>query len=155
MFENLSDQKKINLFLIFSAVFLIVFIYQITKPDDGSGGDKFTIADIKASFDGTIIKKVDLKKNVFSFVKILRKNKFDTLVNLGEYVDSINIGDRIIKQKNSPFFYAVDKEKNSRKYIFTLIPERIFNNDKFLQAWKDSCKGNWKDVVIHEKNFNN
>jgi hypothetical protein len=155
MFENLSAQKKINLFLVFSALFLIFFIYRITQPDDGSSGDKFTIADIKASFDGTIIKKVDLKKNVFFFVKISRKNKFDTLVHLGEYVDSISIGDRIIKQKNSPFFYTVDKEKNSRKYIFTLIPERIFNNDKFRQAWKDSCKGNWKEVVIRENSLNN
>ena len=153
MFENLSDQKKINLFLIFPALFLIFFIYQITRPDDY--GDKFTIADIKASFDGTIIKKVDLKKNVFFHVKISRKNKFDTLISLGEYVDSISIGERITKQKNSPFFFAISKEGNSRKYIFTLIPERIFNNDKFLKAWKDSCKGNWKEVVIHEKNLNN
>ncbi|PKF73488.1 hypothetical protein [Chryseobacterium sp. PMSZPI] len=153
MFENLSDQKKINLFLIFSVLFLIFFIYQITRPDDD--GDKFTIADIKASFDGRIIKKVDLKKNIFSHVKISRKNKFDTLVYLGEYVDSISIGERIIKQKNSPFFFAINKESNSRKYIFTLIPERIYNNDKFPKAWKDNCKGNWKEVVIHEKNLNN
>ncbi|PTT28636.1 hypothetical protein DBR28_16875, partial [Chryseobacterium sp. HMWF028] len=122
---------------------------------DDAGNDKFTIADIKASLDGTIIKKVDLKKSVFFHVKISRKNKFDTLISLGEYVDSISIGERITKQKNSPFFFAINKEGNSRKYIFTLIPERIFNNDKFFKAWKDSCKGNWKEVVIHEKNLNN
>lgn len=71
MLENLSDQKKINLFLIFSALFLIFFIYQLAKPDNGN--DKFIIAEIKTSIDGTVIKKVAVRKNLFSHVKIFRK----------------------------------------------------------------------------------
>ncbi|MGE8553075.1 MAG: hypothetical protein ACN6OB_03935 [Chryseobacterium jejuense] len=115
-----------------------------------NSNDKFIITNIKASFDGTILKKVDVRKNLFSHVIISRNNKADTLIFIGEYTDSVNIGDRIIKHKDSPFFYAVSNGKSSRKYIFELIPEPIFNNDKFPQAWKDSCKGNWKEAVAHE-----
>ncbi|WP_089733344.1 hypothetical protein [Chryseobacterium jejuense] len=120
----------------------------MTKSNNNN--DKFIITNIKASFDGTILKKVDVRKNLFSHVTISRNNKADTLIFIGDYSDSVNIGDRIIKHKDSPFFYAVSNGKSSRKYIFELIPEPIFNNDKFPKAWKDSCKRNWKEAIIHE-----
>lgn len=120
----------------------------MTKSNDGN--DKYIIANIKASFDGTVIKKVDARKNLFSHVKISRNNKSDTLIFIGDYTNSVNIGDRIIKPKNSPFFYAVSNGKSPRKYVFEQIPESIFNNDQFPQAWKDSCKRNWKEVVSYE-----
>lgn len=115
-----------------------------------NGNDQLIIANIKASFDGTITNKVNIRKNLFSHVKISRNNASDTLIFIGEYTESVNIGDRIIKLKNSPFFYAVSNGKNSRKYIFEQIPESLFNDDKFPQPWKDSCKSNWKEVVIYE-----
>lgn len=85
-------------------------------------------------------------------LKFSEKNKFDTLIFLGEHTDSVNIGDRILKQKNSPFFYVLNKGKVPKKYIFTLISENTLNNDEFPKAWKDSCKRNWRKVLVRDEN---
>jgi len=149
MFENLSNQRKLNLFFVFASVFLLCFIYLITKPDNS--GDKFTIADIKLSIDGKVIKKVDVRKGLFLHVKISRPSKSDTIVFLGQNVDSLEIGDRIIKKGISPFFYILKEGTKPTKYIYTYISETTLDNEHFPKAWKDSCRSSWKEVMISKK----
>lgn len=139
--------KRIDLlylFLSLAAASFVLFLF-VYSPDNDN---KFTIADIKVEIRGIIKRKVAVREGLVTHVKISRYNKSDTLVFLGENIDSVNIGDNITKYKNSPFFYILRKGEPSKKLKYVLISRTIFNDENFPKNWKDSCNTTWKSVMI-------
>lgn len=66
------------------AIFFVVIIF-IFYIDSGVNNDKFIIQDIKAGFDGIVLKKVSVRSNdLLTHIKIKSKTK-DTLVFIGQY----------------------------------------------------------------------
>ncbi|WP_378106720.1 hypothetical protein [Chryseobacterium sp. sg2396] len=137
-----TDLMYFSLVLLGAGFILFLLIYSPKNED------KFIIADIRVDIVGKIKKKVAVREGLLTHAKISRQNKFDTLIFLGENIDSVNIGDSIIKHKNSPYFYILEKNKNLKKLKYTLISQEILNDENFPQEWKDSCKTVWKNVVI-------
>ncbi|GAA5084203.1 hypothetical protein GCM10023210_03780 [Chryseobacterium ginsengisoli] len=139
--------KKIDLIYfslaLLAAGFILFLLIYSPKNEN-----KFIIADIRVDIVGEIKKKVAVREGLLTHAKISRQNKFDTLIFLGENIDSVNIGDNIIKHKNSPFLYILKKGDKIKKLKYVLIPKSIFNDENFPKEWKDSCKTVWKDVII-------
>ncbi|GAA5084193.1 hypothetical protein GCM10023210_03750 [Chryseobacterium ginsengisoli] len=140
--------KKANLIYfslaLLAAGFILFLLIYSPKNEN-----KFIIADIKVEIYGTIKKKVAVREGLITHAKISRYKKSDTLILLGIANNKlINIGDSIIKNKNSPFFFILEKGKNPKKLKYTLISKTIFIDKNFPKEWKDSCKTVWKDVII-------
>jgi len=139
-----TDLMYLSLALVTAGFILFLLIYSPKNEN------KFTIADIRVDIVGEIKKKVEVRKGLLTHAKISRQNKFDTLIFLGENIDSVNIGDNIVKHKNSPFLYISRKGYNVKKLKYVLIPKSIFKDENFPKEWKDSCKTVWKSVVIDD-----
>ncbi|MET3538044.1 hypothetical protein [Chryseobacterium limigenitum] len=139
--------KKRDLLYLFLALAAATFVFYIStySPNDGF---KFIIADIRVALEGKIKKKVAVREGLITHVKLSRYNNSDTLIFLGESVDSVNVGEIILKEKNSPFFYVKGKDGKRKKLKYVSIPKSILDDEGFPKKWKDSCKTNWKDVVI-------
>lgn len=127
--------------VIFAGFILFIFLY---SPDNQI---KFTIADIKVSIDGKVKKKVALRENLFTHALITRPEKADTLIFLGDRLDSVTLGDRLVKYKNSPFIYIVKQNEKPEKLRYALISKSILNDNDFPENWKDSCRTTWKSAV--------
>jgi hypothetical protein len=141
----MKKRDLIYLLLILFATGLMLFLFLYFPKNE----NEFIIADIKTEIYGKIKKKVAVREGLLTHAKISRYKKSDTLVLLGiENNKLINIGDSILKHKNSPFFYILGKNKNPQKLKYTLISKTILNDKDFPKEWKDSCKTVWKDVII-------
>lgn len=128
------------------AIFIVVIVFIFYK-DSGGNNDKFIIQDIKASFDGIIVKKVSVRSNdLLTHIKIKSKTK-DTLVFIGQNINKVQINDSIYKPANTPFLF-VKRGSELKRINYTLIPARLLNIDDFKDSWKDSCKTTWKHVVF-------
>ncbi|WP_288435979.1 hypothetical protein [uncultured Chryseobacterium sp.] len=122
---------------------LILFLFLYT-PNNKS---KFILADIKIAITGKIKKKVAVRDNLLTHALIERSNKVDTLIFLGENIDSVNVNDNIIKPKNSPFLYVIRSNESNKKLKYVSIPKSILNDEKFPKDWKDSLNNNWKSLI--------
>ncbi|MDR6528254.1 hypothetical protein J2787_003673 [Chryseobacterium rhizosphaerae] len=140
----MKKRDLVYLFLVVVATLLVIYIFTYSP----SNGNKFTIADIKVAIEGKVKKKVAVREGLITHAKISRYNKPDTLIFLGESVDRVNVGDIILKEKNSPFFYIKEEGAKRKKLTYVLIPKSILNDEDFPKQWKDSCKTSWKEVVV-------
>lgn len=137
-----KDILRLVLITLATGIVLFLFFY---SPDNKS---KFIIADIKTEIKGRVKEKVEVREGLLTHAKISRYKKSDTLVLVGISNNKIiNIGDSIIKHKDSPFFYILKKGQNPRKLKFSSIPKSIINDENFPKQWKDSCKSSWRSVV--------
>jgi len=141
--------RRTELLYIFSAfaiagLILFLFIYSPKNQN------KFILADIKIEIKGKIKKKVAVRKGLLTHAKISRYKKSDTLVFLGESIDSVKIDDIFLKNKNSPFFYISRQGKKTRKLKYVSIPKSMLEEEDFPKEWKDSCRNKWKSVVIDD-----
>ncbi|MCQ4142523.1 hypothetical protein [Chryseobacterium sp. EO14] len=143
----MKKRDLIYLVLILFATGFMLFLFLYFPKNE----NKFIIADIKTEIYGKIKKKVAVRKGLLTHAKISRYKKSDTLVLLGiENNKLVDIGDSILKHKNSPFFYILQKGKNPKKLKFVSISKSILNDKTFPKEWKDSCKTVWKSVVIDD-----
>lgn len=140
--------RKKDFLSILSAFAIAGFVLFLFVYSPGNG-NKFTIADIKVAIEGKVKKKVAVREGLITHAKISRYNKSDTLILLGESVDRVNVGDIILKEKNSPFFYIKEEGAKRKKFTYVLIPKSILNDEDFPKQWKDSCKTSWKEVVVN------
>lgn len=140
-------KKKDLLYLLLTlaiiGILLFLFIYSPNNQD------KFIISDISVEINGKIKKKVEVRENLLTHALIERYNKADTLIFLGENIDSVNIEDYFLKHKDSPFFYTSKQGESPKKFKYVSIPKSILNNKDFPKAWKDSCKTTWKSVIVN------
>jgi len=140
----MKKKDILYLFLALATAGLVLYIFTYS-PNDGY---KFVVADIKVAIEGKIRNKVAVREGLITHAKISRHNKSDTLIFLGESVDSVDLGDIILKEKNSPFFYVKRQGSKRKKLKYVSIPKSILNDEDFPKEWKDSCKTNWKNVII-------
>ncbi len=133
-------KKLIKYIIFFISFFLFV---KITNYLTRNSDEKFVIKDIKLELTGQIIKKVDIRKGLFTHLKIRRNKQADTVIFAGGFIDHSSVGDLIVKKKNTPYCFVVSKGIK-RKYPFTLIPKKMIHNENFPPAWRDSCKTAWK-----------
>lgn len=138
-------KELLYIFSAFAIAALILFLFIYSPKNE----NKFILADIKIEIKGKIKKKVAVRKDLLTHVVISRLNKTDILVFLGESIDSVKIGDSFLKNKNSPFFYILKKREKPRKLRYVLIPKSMLKEKYFPREWKDSCKVNWKSVVVN------
>lgn len=139
--------KKINLLyllLILLGTGLILFLFIYTPKNE----NKFIIADIKVGIQGKVKEKVTVRDKLLTHAIITRSNKVDTLIFLGESIDSLNINDNIVKPPNSPFIYILREGESGKKLKYVSIPKSILKDESFPKGWKDSCKNSWKSVVV-------
>jgi len=139
---KIKDLLYILVALIISGIILYLFIY---SPNNDS---KFIIKDIKTEINGKIKNKIAVRKNLLTHAVVERPYKKDTLIFFGESIDSINIGDYIMKNRNSPFFYIIKNSRKVKKLKFVSIPKSILSDKNFPNDLKDSCKSNWKSVLV-------
>ncbi|PWW29887.1 MULTISPECIES: hypothetical protein [unclassified Chryseobacterium] len=139
---KIKDLLYLFFALALAGFMLFSLIYSPKKED------KFIIDDINTNIEGKIKRKVAVRKNLLTHVLIERAHKNDTLIFLGEAMDSVQIGDNLFKQKNSPFFYVSRQGEKNKKLKYVLIPKSVVDDNNFPDAWKDSCRNNWKNVVI-------
>lgn len=131
-------------------IFLFVCFIGFTKLVDyltRNSDEKFVIRDIKVELYGTISKKIDVRPNLYTHLKIQRYKKSDTVLFAGSFINHIELGDSIIKKKDTPYCFIIHNNLK-KKYTYTLIPRKIFHNKDFLPAWKDSCNAGWKPYVV-------
>ncbi|GAA5084200.1 hypothetical protein GCM10023210_03770 [Chryseobacterium ginsengisoli] len=139
--------KRKDLLLILLSIFLAGFILFliIYSPNNIT---KSTIERLQFEIKGKVIEKIEVRKNLISHVKLKISNKKDTVIFIGESIDSINIGDYMSKSKNSPFFYVKNNQK-FKKLKFVSISKNVIYDENFPKEWKDSCKTIWKGVVVN------
>ncbi|MFN1217155.1 hypothetical protein ACKW6Q_09230 [Chryseobacterium kwangjuense] len=140
----MGRKKLLYLISAFAVAGLILFLFIYSPKNE----NKFILADIKVEIKGKIKKKVAVRKNLFTHTLISRFNKTDTLIFLGESIDSVNVGDNFLKYKDSPFFYVLKQEKKVKKLKYVSIPKSILTDENFSKEWKDSCKTAWRSVVV-------
>ncbi|KFC17814.1 hypothetical protein SAMN05444360_109187 [Chryseobacterium carnipullorum] len=127
------------------AIFFVVIIF-IFYIDSGVNNDKFIIQDIKAGFDGIVLKKVSVRSNdLLTHIKIKSKTK-DTLVFIGQNINNIKMDDSIYKPAGTPFLF-IKSRRQTKRINYSLIPSRLLYSDDFEASWKDSCKTTWKHIV--------
>lgn len=140
----MGRKKLLYLISAFAVAGLILFLFIYSPKNE----NKFILADIKVEIKGKIKKKVAVRKNLFTHTLISRFNKTDTLIFLGESIDSVNVGDNFLKYKDSPFFYVLKQEKKVKKLKYVSIPKSILTDENFPKEWKDSCKTAWRSVAV-------
>jgi len=139
-------KKKEFLMYVYIFIGMLIFIKLIDYLTRNSN-DKVVIRDIKVQVKGIVVEKIALRKNLYLNVKLKREKKIDTVVDVSSFNDSINIGDSLIKNSNTPYCFII-RNKVKKKYPFTLIPKKMIQNENFPPAWRDSCKTSWKPLLV-------
>ncbi|AZB01110.1 hypothetical protein EG359_16455 [Chryseobacterium joostei] len=133
--------RNIKLLLFLASILCLIglFIYN-SNPNQ-----KWIIHNIKYSFQGIIIEKVEVRKGVLSHAKIKIGQK-DTLIFLNK-VEMVSIGDSIKKFTNNPFYYY---KHNGlwHKQVFEIISQDLQNSKNFPKDWKNKCDGEWKEACL-------
>ena len=137
-------KKNIIVILVFAGALLFFSPFFISEKKYQS-----TTSDIKSDFDGKIIEKIALRKDLLSHIKIKRYKAADTIIFIGENINNVQVGDSILKQKNSPYFYIENKNNITRKYIYVKVLKKDLNDKDFPLLLKNKFENEWKDCVVY------
>ncbi|KFF25305.1 hypothetical protein IW16_14935 [Chryseobacterium vrystaatense] len=141
---SMKNKNLVYLFLILAGAGVILFLFTYSPKNN----DKLIIADIRVEVEGIIKKKVAVRDGLMTHVKVARRNKPDTLIFLGERIDSVDINENIMKYRNSPFFYISSHVGKPKKLRYVSIPKSILEDKSFPEAWKDSCRNGWRNILV-------
>lgn len=138
---------KTKLIKILLVVLGLVLFFVIMDRVSFNSNCKLVLDDLKVSFRGKVLQKIDVREGLFLHLKISRLNQADTIVFF-EKTDSVTIGDTLIKYPNSPFCTLAKKDSTKLNFIYTFIKREDIECRKLKEYLSKNKQIDWKKVIV-------